>query len=84
MSWTCQDYIENILHEIGALHSGGDQRKLMLHAAIARPDVSTRIKQYLEDHSLRTAPNPPYSMCLTLSDFFIFGYANSALSRSGL
>jgi hypothetical protein len=54
----------------------------MTHADNVRPHVSTRVKQYLEDHSLRTAPHPPYSQDLAPSDLFLFGYVKRALQGS--
>jgi hypothetical protein len=44
-----------------------------------RPLVSTRVKQCLEDHSLRTALNSSDSPDLLSRDFFIFGYVKRVL-----
>jgi hypothetical protein len=80
--WTSQYYIDKILPEFCALHIEGDQRKLVIHADNARPHVSTRVKQYMEEHGLRTEQHSPYSPDLAPSDFFLFGYVKSALQES--
>jgi transposase len=80
--WTSQYYIDNILPEICALHITGDRRKSVIHADNASPHVSTRVKQYMEEHGPRTAPYPPYSPDLAPSDFFLFGYIKRALQGS--
>jgi hypothetical protein len=59
--WTSQDYIDHILPEIYALHDARDRRKLVIHADNARPQVAKRVKKYLEDHNLKSAPHPSYS-----------------------
>jgi hypothetical protein len=80
--WTSQYYIDNILPEICALHIAGDRRKLEIHAKNARPYLSTRVKQYLEEYGLRTAQDPPYFPDLAPSDFFLFGHVKRALQGS--
>jgi histone-lysine N-methyltransferase SETMAR len=80
--WTSQYHIDNILPEICALHIAGDRRKIVIHADNASPHVSTRVKQYMEERGLRTAPYPPYSPDLASSDFFLFGYVKRALQGS--
>jgi hypothetical protein len=80
--WTSQYDIDDIIPEICALHIAGDRRKLVTHADNARSQVSTRVKQYMEEHGLRTALHPPYSPDLALSDFFLFGYVKKALHGS--
>jgi transposase len=82
--WTSQYDIDNILPEIWALHIAGDRRKFVIHADNARPRVSTRVKQYVEEQGLRTAPHPPYSPDLPPSHFFLFGYLKRPLQRSEL
>jgi hypothetical protein len=59
--WTSQYYIDHILPEICALRDARDRRKLVIHANNARPHVARRVKQYLEDNNLKSAPHPPYS-----------------------
>jgi histone-lysine N-methyltransferase SETMAR len=71
---TSQYYIDNILSEICALHIAGDRNKLVIHADNVRPHVSTRVKEYMEEDGLRTAPHPPYFPDLAPSDFFLFCY----------
>jgi transposase len=80
--WTSQYYIDDILLEIGALPIAGDRNKPVIHADNAKPHVSTRVKQYMEDHRLRTAPRAPYSPDLAPSNFFLFGYVKRALQGS--
>jgi transposase len=53
-----------------------------VHADNSGRHVSTKVKQSMKDHSLRTAPHPPYSPDLAPSDFFLFGYVKRALQRS--
>jgi hypothetical protein len=77
--WTSQYCIDNILPEICAHHIAGDRRKLVIHPDNARSHVSIRVKQYMEEHGLRTALHPPYSPDQALSDFFLFGYVKRAL-----
>jgi hypothetical protein len=59
--WTSQYYIDHILPEICALRDARDRRKLVVHADNARSHVAKRLKQYLEDSNLKSAPHPPYS-----------------------
>jgi hypothetical protein len=59
--WTSQYYIDHILPEICALRDVRDRRKSVVHADNARPHVVKRIKQYIEDNNLKSAPHPPYS-----------------------
>jgi histone-lysine N-methyltransferase SETMAR len=68
--WTSQYYIDYILPGICALRDASDRRKLAVHADNARSQVAKRVKQYLDDNSLKSAPHPPYSPDLTPSDFF--------------
>jgi transposase len=77
--WTNQYYINHILPEICALRDARDRRKLMVHADNARPHVAKRIKQYLEDNNLKSAPHAPYSPDLAPSDFFLFGHMKRLL-----
>jgi transposase len=51
----------------------------VVHANNARPQVAKRIKQYLEDNNLKSAPHPPYSSDLALSDFFLFDHVKRLL-----
>jgi hypothetical protein len=59
--WTSQYYIDHILPEICALRDARDRWKFVVHADNARPHVAKRVKQYLEDNHLKSAPHPPYS-----------------------
>jgi hypothetical protein len=80
--WGSQDYINNILPEICALSIAEDQRQFVIHADNVRPQVSPRLKQYMEQHGPRTAPHPPCSPDPAPSDFFLFGYVKRALEGS--
>jgi hypothetical protein len=71
--WTSEYYIDCVLPEICFLHGAGDRRRLVVHADNAKPHVAKRIKQFLHDHNLRTAPHPLYSQDLAASDLFLFG-----------
>jgi hypothetical protein len=46
---------------ISSLRDARDRRKLVVHADNARPHVAKRVKQYLEDNNLKSAPPPPDS-----------------------
>jgi hypothetical protein len=59
--WTSQYYIDHILPEICALRDARDRLKLVVHADNARPQVAKKVKQYLEDNNLKSAPYPPCS-----------------------
>jgi hypothetical protein len=59
-NWTSQYYIDHILPEICALRDARARRKLVVHADNARPHVAKRVKEYLEDNNLKSAPHPPY------------------------
>jgi histone-lysine N-methyltransferase SETMAR len=76
---TGQDYIDHILPEIGALRVARDRRKLVVHADNAKPQVAKRVKQYLGENALRSAPHPPYSPDLAPRDFFPLGYVKGML-----
>jgi hypothetical protein len=54
---TSQCFIDNILAERCALHDEKDQERLVVHVDNARLHCVKRVKQYLEDHDLRTAPH---------------------------
>jgi hypothetical protein len=59
-----------------------DRRRLVVHVDNAGPHLSTRVKQYFEDHSLRTALYPFYSPDLAPTGFFLFGYRTMTLQGS--
>jgi transposase len=80
--WASQDSIDSILPEFWAVHIARDRRKLVIHVDNPRSHVSTRVKQFMEEHGLRTAPHPPYSPDRAPSDFFLFEYVKRALQRS--
>jgi hypothetical protein len=77
--WTRQYYIDHILPEIYALRDATYRQKLVIHADNARPHVTKRVKQYLEDDSLKSAPYPPYSADLAPINFFLFGHVKRLL-----
>jgi hypothetical protein len=52
--WTSQYDIDHILSEISSLHFAVDRRQLVVRVDNVRPHVSTRVKEYMENHSLRT------------------------------
>jgi hypothetical protein len=49
--WTKQYDLDIVLPEICALHFAGNGRKLAVHVDNARRDVSTRVKESMEDHN---------------------------------
>jgi transposase len=61
-----------------------DRRKSVVRADNARPHVAKRVKQYLEDNNLKSAPHPPYSPDLAPSDFFLFDHVKRLLQGTEL
>jgi hypothetical protein len=59
--WNSHYYIDHILPEIYDLPDARDRRKLVVHADNARPHVTKRVKQYLEDNNLKNESHPSYS-----------------------
>jgi hypothetical protein len=55
-----------------------------VHADHAKTRVATKVKQFLDDHNLRTASHPLYSPDLAASDFFLFGYVERLLQGANL
>jgi histone-lysine N-methyltransferase SETMAR len=55
---------------------------LVVHADNARALVSTRDAQDMVDHSLTTAPHPPYFPDLAPSNFFLFDYVKERSKKS--
>jgi hypothetical protein len=51
----------------------------VVHAYNARPQLAKRLKQYLEDNNLKSAPHPLYYPDLALNDFFLFGHVKRLL-----
>jgi hypothetical protein len=51
----------------------------MVHAGNAMPHVAKRVKQSLDENSLKSAPHPPYSPERALSDFFLFDHRKRKL-----
>jgi hypothetical protein len=79
---TREGYIDYLGPEICYFHFARDGRKLVVHVDEARPHIAARVKRYLENHSLKTAPDPLSSPDGVLSDFFLLGYGKRALQRS--
>jgi hypothetical protein len=76
---TSQSCIDHILPEICALRDARDRLKLLVHAENARPHIAKRVKQYLEDNNLKSAPHPPDSLDSAPRAFFLFGHVKRLL-----
>jgi hypothetical protein len=68
--WTSHYYIDHIFPEIGALRDARGRREFVVHADNASPHVAKRVKQYLDENRLRSAPCLPYSPDLAPNDLF--------------
>jgi hypothetical protein len=77
--WASQYYIDHILPEICALRDARDRGTLVVHADTVGPHVAKRVKQYLQDNNLKSAPHPPYSQHLAPSDFSVFSHLKRLL-----
>ena len=52
---------------------------LILHFDNARPHISKKVMEYLDQNEIKRAPQPPYSPDIAPSDFFLFGYMKEKL-----
>jgi hypothetical protein len=77
--WTKEYESARILPEVCPLHLTRDRRKLVGYADIASAHVSTRVKPYMEDCSVRTTQYRGYSPELAPKDFFLVNYLERAL-----
>jgi hypothetical protein len=77
--YTSQCYVDKILPEICTRHDEKAQRKSLVHAENAQPHTEKIIKQYLEDHNLRTTAHPCDSPDLTPRDCVVFGHVKRSL-----
>jgi hypothetical protein len=77
-----QCHNDHILAEIYSLHGTGDRRRLIVRVGNAKPHVAQRVKKFMDDHNLRSAPHAPYSMDLAPSDVFRFGYLMEVLQEA--
>jgi hypothetical protein len=77
--WTSSYSIDHILPDIGALRDARDRRKMVVHADNTKSYIAERVKQYMDENSLNSAPYPPYSPDLTSSDFCLFGHVKRML-----
>jgi hypothetical protein len=58
---------------------GRTNRKRIVHADNPRPQPAKITLDFMERNALKSAPCPPYSQDLALSDFDLFGYAKQLL-----
>jgi hypothetical protein len=56
------------LSEWCASDASGSDRKLISPAGNARPHTARRLVEFFEDNRMKTAPRPPYSPDIALSD----------------
>jgi hypothetical protein len=63
-----------MLSEWNASDATESNRKLIVHADNARPHTARFSVEFFEDHQMKTAPHPPYSLDIVPSDFYLFGY----------
>ena len=77
------DYFrDEILEQINFKSSGDREtlgRSLILHYDNARPHISKKVTEYLDQNDIIRAPQPPYSPDIAPSDFFLFGYMKEKL-----
>ena len=82
MTFNTNYFINEILEKI-KLRTSIDRetlrKKLVLHYDKARPHVSKKVSQYLDDNHIIKAPQPPYSPDIAPSDFYLFGYIKHKL-----
>ena len=55
------------------------ENNLILHYDNARPHISKKVQEYLEQNGIIRAPQPPYSPDIAPSDFYLFGYMKEQL-----
>ena len=77
------DYFrDEILEQIKDRTSDDRERlggNLILHFDNARPHISKKVMEYLDQNEIKRAPQPPYSPDIAPSDFFLFGYMKEKL-----
>jgi hypothetical protein len=76
-------YIAGILEPLSQWHpieAADNKRKLWVHVDNARPHIAKLLIQYFNQNRVKSAPYPPYSLDLALSDFFLFGYDRRCLA----
>jgi hypothetical protein len=57
-----------------------NERKLLVHADNACLHTAKLSTQYFTENQMKSAPHPPYSRDLALSDFYLFGYVKRCLA----
>jgi hypothetical protein len=75
-------YVTEILWRIsewGAADVPESGRKLTAHADNAQPHIRRLSGGFSEGHRMKTAPDPPYSLDIALSDFYLFGYVKGCV-----
>jgi hypothetical protein len=75
-------YIAEILEPLSQWHSieaTGNERKLLVHADIARPHTAKLSTQYFNENRMKSASDPAYSLDLAPSDFYLSGYVKKCL-----
>jgi histone-lysine N-methyltransferase SETMAR len=78
-NFNAEYYRDNILAALTQLQPEDDRRKLIVHADNARAHTAQKCRFFCDENGLRLAPHPPYSLNLTPSDFFLFGYVKERL-----
>jgi hypothetical protein len=63
-----------------SIEAAGNERKLLVHADNARPQIAMLSTQYFNENRMKSAPYPPYSPDLSLSDFYLFEYVKRCLA----
>jgi hypothetical protein len=64
-----------------SIEAASNDRKLLVHADNARLHNTKLSTQYFNGNRMKSAPYPPYSFGLALSDFYLFGYVKRCLAR---
>jgi histone-lysine N-methyltransferase SETMAR len=76
-------YIAEILEPLSQWRSteaADNERKLMVHADNASSHPAKLSTQYFKANRMKSAPHPPYSPDLALSDFYLFEYVKRCLA----
>jgi histone-lysine N-methyltransferase SETMAR len=76
-------YVAKILEPLSqwrSIEAAGNDRKLFVRAANARPHTAKLSTEYFDESQIKSAPHPPYSPHLAPSDFDLFGDVKRCLA----
>jgi hypothetical protein len=75
-------YMAEILEPLSqwrSIEAAGNERKSLVHADNARPDIAMLSIQYFNENRIKSGIHAPYSPDLAPSDFSLFGYVKRCL-----